>query len=390
MEIQDYDLDDEEVVKKEGKGSRKKKSGNGLKAFLAVVIAILAMVLLVVGCIGYGYFSGKIIIKENDAPQEEEGEVPIYTETQMQEILEEANEDAEERLKTEVEKAHEEGYRLGRNELLEFIREKLLTTSSSIRTFNLIFPDHLVVVSKSAYHFIPINRDLAQSEVVDERVLMHEDGEYQYTDEAGNVISHKGIDVSEHQGDIDWKKVKDDGVEFAFVRVLYRGWGSGKLVEDATGEDNIRDAIKNGINVGAYVFSEAITTEEAVEEAQKAIEIVSPYAQGIPIVIDVEFVPGDDARMDALSPAERTDVILAFCDEVSSQGYIPMVYYNTEMGGMGVENERLEGITKWYAWYSEVPYYPYKYDIWQYSDKGTVNGIKGKVDQNISFNAFWE
>lgn len=388
MEIQDYDLDDD-VVEKE-KPARKKKSGNGLKALLAVVIAILAMVLLVVGCIVYGYFTGKIIIKENDAPADENAEAPIYTESQMQEMLEEANEDAEEKIKVETEKAYEEGYRIGRNELLEFIRDKLLTTSSSIRTFNTIFPDHLVVVSKSSYHFVQINRDLAQSEIVDDRVMMLESGEYQYTDESGNVISHKGIDVSEHQGKIDWKKVKGDGVEFAFVRVLYRGWGSGKLVEDNTGEDNIREAIANGINVGAYVFSQAITQEEAVEEARRAIDIVSPYAQGIPIVIDVEYVPSDDARMDALTPEERTDVILAFCDEVSSQGYIPMLYYNTEMGGLGVENERLEGITKWYAWYSEVPYYPYKYDIWQYSDKGSVDGIKGNVDQNISFSAFWE
>ena len=389
MEIQDYDLDEEEVVKKETP-PRRKKSGSGIKALLAVVIAILAMVLLVVGCVVYGYFTGKIIIKENDVTETAEGEQPIYTESQMQEMLEEANEDAEEKLKAEAEKAYEEGYRLGRNELLEFIRERLLTTSSSIRTFNAIFPDHLVVVSKSSYHFIPINRDLAQSEIIDDRVLMLDSGEYQYTDESGNVISHRGIDVSEHQGKIDWKKVKNDGVEFAFVRVLYRGWGSGKLVEDTTGEDNIREAVENGINVGAYVFSQAITQQEAVEEAQRAIEIVSPYAQGIPIVIDVEYVPSDDARMDELTPEERTDVILAFCDEVSAQGYIPMLYYNTEMGGLGVENERLEGITKWYAWYSEVPYYPYKYDIWQYSDKGKVDGIKGNVDQNISFNAFWE
>ena len=389
MEIQDYDLDEEEAVKKDTP-PRRKKSGSGLKALLAVVIAILAMVLLVVGCVVYGYFTGKIIIKENDATETAEEEQPIYTESQMQEMLEEANEDAEEKLKAEAEKAYEEGYRLGRNELLEFIRERLLTTSSSIRTFNAIFPDHLVVVSKSSYHFIPINRDLAQSEIIDDRVLMLDSGEYQYTDENGNVISHKGIDVSEHQGKIDWKKVRNDGVEFAFVRVLYRGWGSGKLVEDTTGEDNIREAVESGINVGAYVFSQAITREEAVEEARRAIEIVSPYAQGIPIVIDVEYVPSDDARMDELTPEERTDVILAFCDEVSAQGYIPMLYYNTEMGGLGVENERLEGITKWYAWYSEVPYYPYKYDIWQYSDKGKVDGIKGNVDQNISFNAFWE
>jgi prepilin-type N-terminal cleavage/methylation domain-containing protein len=367
----------------------KNKKGFTLVELLAV-IAILAMVLLVVGCVVYGYFTGKIIIKENDVTETAEGEQPIYTESQMQEMLEEANEDAEEKLKAEAEKAYEEGYRLGRNELLEFIRERLLTTSSSIRTFNAIFPYHLVVVSKSSYHFIPINRDLAQSGVIDDRVLMLDSGEYQYTDENGNVISHKGIDVSEHQGKIDWKKVRNDGVEFAFVRVLYRGWGSGKLVEDTTGEDNIREAVENGINVGAYVFSQAITPEEAVEEARRAIEIVSPYAQGIPIVIDVEYVPSDDARMDELTPEERTDVILAFCDEVSSQGYIPMIYYNTEMGGLGVENERLEGITKWYAWYSEVPYYPYKYDIWQYSDKGSVDGIKGNVDQNISFNAFWE
>ena len=108
-----------------------------------------------------------------------------------------------------------------------------------------------------------------------------------------------------------------------------------------------------------------------------------------PIVIDVERVAGANPRMDALCVEERTDVILAFCDTVTNAGYIPIVYYNTEMGGLYVDLEKLEGITKWYAWYGSWLYYPYDYSIWQYKDSGKVNGISGGVDMNIALEPFW-
>ena len=312
----------------------------------------------------------------------------------MQEIISENAEDAEALRISEVEAASvqskAQGYSLGRSDLLDFIKTTLLSTNSSIETFRLLYPNNIVVVSNSAYHFLPINTSLKMSELVKDRIRVTDDGEIQYTDEAGNVISHKGIDVSEYQGNINWGKVKADGVEFAIVRTHYRGYGTGRLVEDTMASANISGALANGVKVGAYVFSQAITEAEAVEEAEAAIKTLSPYVSGgVPVVIDVERVAGKNPRMDALTPTERTDVILAFCNKVTEAGYKPMLYFNTEMGALYIENERLEEIPKWYAWYSESLYFPYKYDIWQYKDTGSVSGISGNVDMNIGLEPLW-
>ncbi len=390
MDIQDYDLEDEidEEVDEEVAIQTKKRRGITVAFVFAASIAVV--LLLFVGLLVLAYFSGKYEVVRED----ENGEFPVYTETQMQDIISENAEDAEALRISEVEAASvqskAQGYSLGRSDLLDFIKTTLLSTNSSIETFRLLYPNNIVVVSNSAYHFLPINTSLKMSELVKDRIRVTDDGEIQYTDEAGNVTSHKGIDVSEYQGNINWGKVKADGVEFAIVRTHYRGYGTGRLVEDTMASANISGALANGVKVGAYVFSQAITEAEAVEEAEAAIKTLSPYVSGgVPVVIDVERVAGKNPRMDALTPTERTDVILAFCNKVTEAGYKPMLYFNTEMGALYIENERLEEIPKWYAWYSESLYFPYKYDIWQYKDTGRVSGISGDVDMNIGLEPLW-
>ncbi|MBR6303252.1 MAG: glycoside hydrolase family 25 protein [Lachnospiraceae bacterium] len=388
MDIQDYDLevDDLEEERPSGRG---RKTSKGITAALVLLISILVVLLLIAGALIMAYFTGKYAVVTEDA----NGELPVYTETQVRDMITEAEEVADKLRADEVEaagvQAKAQGYALGRNDLLDFIKNTLLSTNSSIETFRLLYPNNIVVVSNSAYHFIEINRSLKLSELVQDRIKVLENGEIQYTDESGNVISHKGIDVSEYQGNINWSKVAADGVEFAIVRTHYRGYGTGRLVEDSLASQNISGAMAAGVKVGAYVFSQAITAEEAVEEADAAIETLSPYTKNVPIVMDVERVAGKNPRMDALSPTERTDVILAFCQRVKDAGYIPMLYFNTEMGSLYIENERLEEIPKWYAWYSESLYFPYKYDIWQYKDTGKVDGIGGNVDMNISLEPLW-
>jgi GH25 family lysozyme M1 (1,4-beta-N-acetylmuramidase) len=390
MDIQDYDLEEDlEETEREPKRGNKRRGGKGTTAALAFLISIVVVFLLIAGLIAMAYFSGKYAVVKEDA----NGEFPVYTETQMNEMITEVKEDAQALKEDEIEaaavQAKAQGYAVGRNDLLDFIKKTLLSSNSSIETFRLLYPNNIVVVSNSAYHFLEINRSLKMSELVQDRIKELENGELQYTDEEGNVISHKGIDISEYQGNVNWTKVKNDGVEFVIIRSHYRGYGTGRLVEDSMVEKNLAGASAAGLKYGLYVFSQAITEAEAIEEAESAIEKLEGYDKGVPIVIDVERVAGKNPRMDALTPTERTDVILAFCKTVSDAGYKPMIYFNTEMGALYVENERLEEIPKWYAWYSSSLYFPYKYDIWQYKDSGKVDGIQGNVDMNIGLEPLW-
>ena len=205
----------------------------------------------------------------------------------------------------------------------------------------------------------------------------------------GQVVSHKGIDVSKHQGNIDWTKVAADGVEFAFIRVGLRGYGTeGKLVEDEYFEQNVKGALQAGIKVGVYFYSQAITDEELLEEANLVLEKVKPYNIELPIVFDVEKVSGGKGRANELSVEERTRLTALFCQTIQDAGYKPMIYHNMEMGTLMLDLGQLEQYDKWFAYYNDDLYYPYAYKVWQYSEKGAVDGINEEVDLNIWFGDF--
>lgn len=274
-------------------------------------------------------------------------------------------------------------------DVLEGIRTKLNDGDSIMETLRPLYPDDLIVYSGGQYHFVPINRSLKQHQFDEACLNVLESGEFQYIQD-GQVISHKGIDVSKHQGEIDWQLVAQDGVEFAFIRVGNRGYGTGKLVEDENFEANITGAIAAGIKVGVYFYSQAIDETELREEADLVLEKIAPYKIDCPVVFDVEKVAGDDGRMNKLSVEERTNLTRLFCEIIADAGYKPMIYHNTEMGALMLGLESLEEYDKWFAAYSDKFYYPYEYKIWQYSQKGTVQGIKGEVDLNISFAPLWE
>ena len=275
-------------------------------------------------------------------------------------------------------------------EILDGIRTGLesddLTTVEVLRSF---YPENIVVASGGKYHFVPINYDLKMNPYDEANLQILESGEYQYLD-GETVISHKGIDVSKFQGKIDWNAVAQDGVEFAVMRVANRGYGTGKLVMDTTFDDNFKGALKAGIHPAAYIYSQAISEEEIREEAQTVLDKVAPYDIKCPIVYDVEKTADVTGRMNQLSLEERTNLTLLFCQIIEEAGYKPIIYHNVEMGALMIDVETLEQYDKWLAYYNGDMYYPYDYKIWQYTDKGKVNGIKGNVDMNISFEAFWE
>lgn len=272
--------------------------------------------------------------------------------------------------------------------ILDGIRTALSEGTTTVETIRPYYSDELVVVSGGRFYFVPINYELAQNQLDAANLNILETGEYQYLTD-GQVTSRKGIDVSSHQGDIDWDLVAQDGVEFAIIRVGFRGYGTGKLVEDEKFEKNIEGACAAGIKVGVYFFSQAVTEEEVLEEANLVLEKIEPYHLDCPVVFDVEKVSGT-GRMNEISVEERTNLTLLFCQTIENAGYKPMIYHNTEMAALMIDLAALEAYDKWYASYSDQMFYPYEYKIWQYSDKGSVQGISTDVDMNISFAPIWE
>ncbi|MDR0949729.1 MAG: glycoside hydrolase family 25 protein [Lachnospiraceae bacterium] len=256
-----------------------------------------------------------------------------------------------------------------------------VTTVETLRPF---YTDKIVVVSNGLFHFVPIQEQLQKHTLRRENLVVLESGEYQYWVD-GELVSKKGIDVSHHQGAIDWDKVKAAGVEFAIIRVGYRGYGSeGRMMPDTQFLQNIEGAIAAGIEVGVYYFSQAITPEEAIEEAEYMLEQIAPYELTYPVVLDVEKVGDSQGRMNLISVEERTAIVKTFLDRIATAGYDCMMYHNTEMGALLVNIAELEAYDKWYAYYGDDLFYPYKYKIWQYSEKGRIDGIEGDVDLNIS------
>lgn len=207
-----------------------------------------------------------------------------------------------------------------------------------------------------------------------------------YTYEDDIYTSSFGIDVSFHQGDIDWQKVKAAGVEFAIIRVGYRGYESGILNEDTQFRTNMEGAAAAGIPVGVYFFSSAITTEEAEEEAGYVLNEISSYGVTCPVVYDMENV-GDNDRIQFLSIQERTDIASAFCAKIKAAGYEPMIYGSVSwLSNMLYSWKLQDSYPFWVASYhitTKDPEYNYVFEMWQYDNTGTIDGIEGTVDLNL-------
>lgn len=195
----------------------------------------------------------------------------------------------------------------------------------------------------------------------------------------------KVIDVSAHQGQIDWEAVKSDGVDYAFIRLGYRGYSTGKIGLDARYEENIQGAIDAGIQVGVYFYSQAVNRWEAAEEAQLVLENIRGYDLGLPVVFDIEGAPNRYARTYGLSSQRYTNIINGFCDTVENAGYDTMVYSFSKFFVSNLDMSQLQGRDLWLAQYYDVPFFPYEFKIWQYDSKGQVAGIHYNVDLNLMF-----
>lgn len=192
-----------------------------------------------------------------------------------------------------------------------------------------------------------------------------------------------GIDVSKHNGSIDWNAVRNSGVSYVIIRCGYRGYSTGVLVEDPKFASNIKGAKAAGLKVGVYIYSQAVNEVEAVEEASMALNLVKGYGLDYPIFIDVEASGG---RGDGIDRGTRTAVCQAFCQTVQNSGYSAGVYSNKNWFSEQISTGSLTGYKIWLAQYAASPTYTAtRYDMWQYSSKGKVSGISGNVDMNISY-----
>lgn len=212
------------------------------------------------------------------------------------------------------------------------------------------------------------------------------DNRFSYEDD--RYTSLFGIDVSTYQNEIDWKKVKEDGVEFVFIRIGRRGATTGLLYEDDLFETNYAGAKENGLKVGVYFFSQAISEQEAREEADWVRKHLSGKQIDLPVVYDCEevYLEDETARMEGLDKEQITANARAFAERIARHRYETIIYTNAYWAQEVYDMEKLSDIPVWLAQYDvDIPVFEHPFVIWQYTDSGTIDGIEGTVDLNIMF-----
>ncbi len=282
-----------------------------------------------------------------------------------------------------VEAARNEATEETRNSIKAMIQQKLENGDGTTSAIRSLFPDQIVVASSGRYYFFPISDLIQHHGFAEDDFEIGEDGFMDYVGDDSTIQVKNGIDVSRFQGKIDWEKVKAAGVDFAIIRAGLRGTTEGKLLEDDMFKDNIKGATENGIDVGVYFYSQAVNEEEAKEEVQLILDLIEPYKITYPVVIDVESAESDSARTANLTTDEYETVVKVFCDMVTGAGYKPMVYGNVKSFTLLMDAVDVDDYDIWIAYYGTPLYYPYHFNIWQYTSTGRVDGIDGDVDLNI-------
>ena len=207
--------------------------------------------------------------------------------------------------------------------------------------------------------------------------------------ENGKKISHLGVDLSEFQGEVDFTAMKNAGVEFVMLRIGGRYYGEdGGMYEDRLFDTNYEAAKAAGLKVGAYFFSQANSAEDAKAEAQFALNKLGDKQLSYPIALDWENIAEDNARTDNVTGDELTAIAETFCDTITAAGYKSIVYSNTQQMFIMYDFETMKDYDFWLADYREFPNMYYKFDMWQYTADGKIDGVEGTVDLNLSFTDF--
>lgn len=338
------------------------------------VINIIIVILLIVVLGLNGFMTVKMFVSDkNETAEAVAGEV-LYNSSELSELLSiiETN-------------AYKEG-----NEYTLFQLKKMLSEGRGVNSaLRELYADHIVYVYNSEYVFLPINEKLSKNQLKKENFYVNDGDTETYTikyiDKENEFEAYNGVDVSKFQGDIDWELVKEDGIDFAFIRAGFRGYETGVINEDDKCRQNLENATKSGIKAGVYFFTQAVNEQEAIEEADFVIDIIKDYNIQYPVALDLEVVNDETARTKSLTKEERIKIVKAFCDTVKAAGYTPMLYGNLATMFSLVEYEEAVEYEKWFAYYDTELYFPYELGIWQYSCTGKVNGIEEACDLNLSF-----
>ncbi len=385
-----------------------KKHSSGIWIFWAVLFGVISMVSVTALLVMYLYFTVgegrgfRQALKEER--EEQEAEASGGDSREREEAAEEPSEEpafhgkeasgegeeAEEEMDAAERAAYEEALREdARAKLLADMKAFMQEENSTVKLLRQFYPDDVIVFSNAVYNFVPVDPDITPTSHDPELFVKDEEtGRVSFSDP--DVKTHFGIDVSKFQTEIDWQKVAGEGVEFALIRLGLRGYSEGAIMLDETYEYNIDNAAANGIHTGVYFFSQAKNREEAKEELDFVFENLEGHTCDGPIVIDIEDVNDGKGRTGGLSVTERTDIAKYFCEEVKKRGREPMIYGNLKSFILMLDLKELEEYAKWYAYYDVPVYYPYDYDILQYSDTGRLSGISGDVDLNLAFKVWYE
>ena len=354
---------------------RRRRSENGILvgSIILCLVTLTAITITLVMVFRYRAIQMENTVVMNELESVRMDETVTYTQGEVDAMIANA-----------VTQTADETTQAVQSDFLEKLKELMLNGDGTLAMLRYFYPDEIVVADAGEYHFFPISEDLARHTYDLEKFVSNGDQVMNYYD-SSQWISRKGIDVSKYQEEIDWELVAGDGVEYAFIRLGLRGYTKGEIQEDENFKDNIKGALNKDIGVGVYFFTQAVSVEEAEEEAQFVLDALEPYPIDYPVVIDVEAVSNTSARTKDLTKEERTRYCIAFCEKIREAGYTPMIYGNMKTFMIMLDLAQLEAYDKWVAFYDEPMYYPYAFKIWQYTDEGKVAGIEGNVDLNISF-----
>lgn len=210
--------------------------------------------------------------------------------------------------------------------------------------------------------------------------------------ENGRNTSYVGVDLSKHDGEVNFTSLKAAGVNYVMIRLGSRGYSTGAVTLDDNFKTYMDGALGAGLDVGVYFASQAISQEEATQEVNFVVQNLAPYQGRVkyPIAFDMEYPANDKARIDGLSRDDKTTIAVTFLEGIKAAGYTPMLYGNKEWLIKEVDLTKLQNFDVWLSQESDMPDYPYQFTMWQYTTDGVVNGIPGDANLNISFVGYSE
>ncbi|MBE5880123.1 MAG: lysozyme [Lachnospiraceae bacterium] len=225
--------------------------------------------------------------------------------------------------------------------------------------------------------YLPLNDyDNAGFAMLDGRIAYYEDGA---------KLSYTGVDVSKYQGYVDFNAVKRDGIDYVMLRLGQRGYSTGQLVLDDYFSDNMKRATDAGLPVGVTFFSQAVNVEEAEEEAEFVLEHLEGQTVRFPVVFDMQHIENDSARIDILTKEEKTQIAKAFLSKIEAAGYIGMIHADKPWMFDDINYSAVSNYGIWLEQIKDLPDYPYRFQMWKYTNVGAVDGIEGSVSLSISF-----